>query len=272
MIHIIIYISYIYCIYFLNKTLYSTIWKNIIKNITMAKTNFNYYIDKKPKPKYRGILHGITTYIISILLIYSFYYNKNQEVFLFLIGKFCIYFISAIYHLYPFKSENNLNTIHNIDLIIIPLSIHSGITVYANKYGLGLYNELYIAIGLVCINIILIAIQKIYHKNTKHTVSIIRHSIIALYSIYVFYISGKSVKYNILWMLMLTVYTIAFYCGTLVDNTNLNVPVIEPIYFPHHIKNIWSTHEDMHFLILVADILKAILSLQFYNSNLFIMN
>ena len=62
---------------------------------------------------------------------------------------------------------------------------------------------------------------------------------------------------------MLLTYTTSFYCAGLVDSCNICNPPIQPIYFYHHKKNVWTIHEDMHLLILIADIIQFILSINY---------
>ena len=270
MFNLLVQTSQIFCMYFLCNQLYPVLFKNIIKHLNQSSNKCYYYIDNKPKPKYRGILHGIMSYVIIALLIYSFYTNKPIQINIFLYGKFSLYFASAIYHLYPFKSSTYLKFFHSIDLIVIPLAAHSGITMFANN-GMGFFTELYIVFGILFTNIILILIKNTYN-NTKYIISIVRHGIIAMYSGYVLYISGKSVKYNYLWWSMVFTYIGSFYCAGLVDKCDLCNPPIQPIYFYHHKQNVWSIHEDMHLLIFIADIIQAILSMNYYHSELFITN
>ena len=183
-----IYTLDLYCYYSIYKIIYQSLLKPLLFNLTLPDNQQNYYIDRKPKPKFRGVLHGFGTLFILTMLLASYlsiYHSK--ELFIFLFGKLCIYFVSALYHLYPFKNILDMEFVYIIDLSVIPLSIHSGITMYSNNTGLGFYNDL----KLVCLVIFIIFITMLFKfikPNLKQVISIIRHSLLAIYTIYVFYI------------------------------------------------------------------------------------
>ena len=250
----------IYCIANTFNIFYITLHKNIIHKFTIPTYQSYIYIDKKPKPKFRGILHGYVSTLLFISLVFIYFFNyMPKELVSFLIGKLCIYYASAFYHLYSFKTIDDMNWAHFIDLIIIPLSIYSGITYYTNIYGLGFYNEIYLVSLLIIVNIIIMVFGNIY-------TSAIRHIIIALYSCYVMYISGKATQFNILWIIMLVIYSMGFIAASIIDKHRIEKPLEEPNYLFYHKKGIWNLHEDMHLLIFIGDVIKFILSLQYHNN------
>ncbi len=250
----------IYCIVNIFNIFYITLHKNIIHKFTIPTYQSYIYIDKKPKPKFRGILHGYVSTLLFISITIMCYYNIiSKELIIFLIGKLCIYYASAFYHLYSFKTIDDMKWAHYIDISIMPLSGYAAICYFSNIYGLGFYNEIYLVTILIILNFIIMAFSNIY-------TSAIRNTILALYGGYTIYISGKASQFNYLWTTMLVIYILGFITASIIDNYRLTNPLKEPNFLFYHKKGIWNLHEDMHLLIFIGDVIKFILSLQYHNN------
>lgn len=89
------------------------------------------YADGKPRPLFRGVLHGLTSVILAsgiVWLVLSIFVTQSVDtkwlpVAFFMSGKFASYVSSAFLHLYDFKSANSATIALQLDLICVPLSI-----------------------------------------------------------------------------------------------------------------------------------------------------
>lgn len=88
------------------------------------------YSDGKPKPLFRGVVHGVVTTLIAFILpalVAALLLGKLAPRWWamvgFLLGKGASYFASAFLHLYPFATVGGVTTALKIDLMAVPLSI-----------------------------------------------------------------------------------------------------------------------------------------------------
>ena len=85
------------------------------------------YADGKPKPYFRGVLHGC----VAILLLPLLLGTRRWPVVMLFAGKLFNYSASAVFHLYPFKTTQAVQTALKIDLISISVSIWACTSPYA---------------------------------------------------------------------------------------------------------------------------------------------
>ena len=250
----------IYCIFNVFIFIYYTLHKNIIHKLIIFPNQQYTYIDNKPKPKFRGILHAYVSTLLFISIIFICHYNFiSNDLIIFLIGKFCIYYASAFYHLYSFKTIDDMKWAHYIDISIMPLSGYGVVNYFSNIYGLGFYNDIYLVTLLILFNFVIMRVSNLF-------TSVIRNILLALYGGYGIYISGKSCQFNYLWITMIIIYIMGFIFASIIDKYRLSNPLKEPTFLFYHKKGTWNLHEDMHVLIFIADVIKFILILQYHNN------
>ena len=80
------------------------------------------YADGKPRPLFRGVLHGVGSIAFIVGAVVAAI-RGDVGLCLGLIGKVATYSASAIFHLYPFKSVVGVTNAFIIDLIFITIPL-----------------------------------------------------------------------------------------------------------------------------------------------------
>ena len=80
-----------------------------------------HYVDGKPRPLFRGVLHGLLSVALAACLLSTSIWNLPAFSLAFA-GKFVTYAASATFHLYPFSSVSAVTKAFVADLICVPFS------------------------------------------------------------------------------------------------------------------------------------------------------
>lgn len=209
------------------------------------------YVDKKPKPLFRGILHGVFSIVFFLL------YTTNDKLSLLYFGKFISYFASAFFHLYPFTERKNALRALKLDMIAIPINMHLNIIPFCTLNEKN--HNLLLCIVFTILQIIVVNWQftasKDYSLETpKGTSEHPRGILLIIQFIYVMLFIGCKMNFSNLWILNVILYCSAFILSIPVTMNHLEEPCY-PEILPWHTKCMYSLHEDFHLLLLIADFL-----------------
>jgi len=220
------------------------------------------YVDGKPKPFFRGCLHGfvfiiIVFSIVVVVLAISFgqLSSKWWGIVGFLSGKGACYGASAVLHLHKFTSVTGVTNALRIDLMMVSTSI-LGTTApirfmidhrTSNTYFL-------LEVGFCVANALLVVKQLSGHcgldtpkgrSDTSREVLVVAH--------FLWSIGITAVYWGFQRWLIAAVfsYVLAFALSVPVTRTHFEEPVSE-ILFWHKIQ-VWGFHEDFHMALLFAD-------------------
>lgn len=225
-----------------------------MKNVLERKT----YIDGKPKPWYRGVIHGIFSAIFFVFSVGSFTCNVLDSspwpcygFSLLLFSKFFSYLASALLHLFPYITVAAATEALKFDLIAISVSI--GFTVLpftlTSEEAKASFTVSFLSILLQLICVQWQFRGHIGLDTPAHSSELPRNGLMVLQWLDTSYRVGKATSYSTSWCFACTTYIMSFALAGPVTASHHE----EPVHFPWHKRGVWSLHEDFHLMLLAAD-------------------
>ncbi|GMH74752.1 hypothetical protein TrLO_g3373 [Triparma laevis f. longispina] len=226
------------------------------------------YIDGKPKPYFRGYVHGIGTIVFGFLTVCStLYTGKNFGTTptlltnywwgftLLLFGKFISYAASAWLHLYPFQSKKWVTEALKTDLVCIVLSV--GFTSLAFFPAWSEESLLGFGITLAFMFLNLACVQWTFTghiglETPKNRSEVPRNICLVLQFVDIAYKIGKSTDFSRMWFCTMCTYITAFVFAGPVTASHEKEPIVG-MFFWHKLQRN-SLHEDFHNVLAIADI------------------
>ena len=232
--------------------------KCVVEHQSTRLTNQNPH----PQPKYRGVIHGLSTlffmsstissYLLNSLLP-SQYHPYYWTLTLLLFAKSLSYFASALLHLYPFKSVRGVTEALKFDLIAIAASIGFTALPFASTYSdimqTTAITTLFIGGQLVCVEW-----QFWGHtglETPRNRSELPRNLLLVLQFLQTSRQIGEAMFYSFFWKAGIFTYAVAFCLAAPVTARHKEEPFFKVL--PWHKKGIFSMHEDFHNVLLIAD-------------------
>ncbi len=220
---------------------------------------YRQYADGKPRPFFRGRLHGFITVVIlmcivgaSLLIVNSVLSLQWWRLVFFLFGKFISYAASSALHLYPFKTKKGVTDALRLDLIAVPISIWA-----TSSPLVELWDQKEFAIGLFfsIANCVLVWWQFKGHvglETPKHRTDVPREILIIIQfaRCIIKFKSHFGLSKELVSAIML--YLTGFACSAPVTHAHETEAMLS--YAPHHARQIWGLHEDFHVFLFAADV------------------
>jgi len=229
-----------------------------------------YYADGKPRPLFRGVLHGVVTFLlitialpgVVIALANGTLPIRWWKFVVFLAGKALSYGSSAILHLYPFVNLNALTNALKLDLLAINVSICvSCLCVWRIEYALGT------GVVICLISAFLIYWQFRGHlglstpkgrSDTPRVTLFVAQWFKALLLVWWSYGFRDFVIGSYVF------YIVAFLLSLPVTNAHGKEPMSKLV--PWHKAGVYGFHEDFHWSLLLADLCSAGISIRILNA------
>ena len=240
------------------------------------------YIDGKPKPYYRGLIHGSFFFIFTLATAISFvkvlhisiedeiedessqpdpdpaHSLKHLQYFgltALFFGKALSYFASALLHLFPFKSSLFVTKALKFDLIAIAVSIGFTALPFINTRSEGLL-VFGLTVGFVIIQLLSVEWQFFRHiglDTPENRTDIPRNFILIIQFLYTCSLIGKNLGYSNIFWATFVAYAVSFSLAGPVTASHEHEPVVS--FFKWHKVKVWSLHEDFHAALLVSDLM-----------------
>jgi len=220
------------------------------------------YVDGKPKPFFRGCLHGfvfiiIVFSIVVVVLAISFgqLSSKWWGIVGFLSGKGACYGVSAVLHLHKFTSVAGVTNALRIDLMMVSTSI-LGTTApirFMIEHRTS-YIYFLIEVGLCVANALLVVNQFSGHiglDTPKGRSDTPREILVVVHFLWSIGITAVYWGFDGWLIAAVSYYALAFALSVPVTRAHFEEPVSE-ILFWHKIQ-VWGFHEDFHLALLFAD-------------------
>ena len=211
-----------------------------------------HYVDGKPRPLFRGVLHGLLSVALAIAAVLSTSIWNLPAFSLAFAGKFVTYAASATFHLYPFSSVSAVTKAFVADLICVPFSACAAVVPFLQAADVA--REALFAGTVLLFNAVAVLWQthnQIGLKTRDDRSDAPRCVATAIYIIWVFTYTGIVVDFNALWGATLGFSLVAAALSTPVTKAH----AIEPIVYwvPWHARGVWSLHEDFHLVLALSD-------------------
>jgi hypothetical protein len=223
------------------------------------------YADGKPKPYFRGYLHGLLAAISGVLTVaVTMYTGKNAmdpkanlwwgfTVALF--GKFLSYAASAMLHLFPFKDPFWVTEALKADLVCITLSV--GFTALAftpvwSSHSLHIFGT---TIGFMLVNLACVHWTFSGHvglETPKGRSEVPRNIALVLQFLNICYELGEFTNYSRTWVACTSCYVTSFLFAGPVTASHSEEPMGGSLFFWHKLQRN-GLHEDFHNVLAIAD-------------------
>jgi len=240
------------------------------KKLQKCAFRVRYYADGKPRPLFRGVLHGVVTVLlvtlalpwVVIALANGTLPSHWWKFVVFLAGKALSYGSSATLHLYPFVNLKPLTNALKLDLLAINVSICvSCLCVWRADYAIGT--------GTV---ICLFSAGLIYWQFRGHLGLSTPKGRSDIPRVVLFVAQWFKALLLVWWnygfrdlaICSYVFYIVAFCLSLPVTNAHGKEPMWEII--PWHKPGVYGTHEDFHLILLLADLCIAGISIRILNS------
>jgi len=221
------------------------------------------YYDGKPRPKCRGLLHGIVFFIIASVALPVFVYGifsgvytpKYWRLVLYLMGKGFSYGCSAVLHLFPFRSAWHLTSALKWDLAAVAISIWTSSMLVVTWYWEILVVGI-IGAGIVVVNGVLVHYQFKGHssglKTPEGRSDTPRIVLLLAQFLGTMFYAGLHYGFGDLWQASSILYILSFTASIPTTFSHEKEPLCK--WLPWHRPGIYGFHEDFHWLLLTADV------------------
>lgn len=229
-----------------------------------------YYADGKPRPLFRGVLHGVVTILlvtlalpgVVIALSIGTLPSRWWKFAVFLAGKALSYGSSAILHLYPFVNLKALTNALKLDLLAINVSICvSCLCVWRADYAIGTGT----AICLISAGLIYWQFRGHLGLSTPKGRSDIPRVVLFVAQWFKgLVLVSWNYGFRDLAIFSYLFYIIAFLLSLPVTNAHGKEPMSKMV--PWHKAGVYGFHEDFHWSLLLADLCVAGISIRNLNA------
>ncbi|GMI38308.1 hypothetical protein TeGR_g13092 [Tetraparma gracilis] len=247
------------------------------KSTSSKTTKKLQYADGKPKPKFRGYLHGLGSVIFGGAALYltlqtgrdSALGSQHAQNWWGLValcfGKFMNYFSSAVLHLYPFKDTFWVTEALKADLVCITLSVGFSAMAFEPVWSPESLSVFWWTIFFMLANLACVYWTFAGHiglRTPQGRSEVPRNICLVIQFLYVATKIGKSQDYSFLWMSAILFYVFAFAFAGPVTAAHDK----EPVYFFWHKIQRNGLHEDFHNVLAIADALMVVMAYQHIKS------
>jgi hypothetical protein len=212
------------------------------------------YADGKPRPLFRGVLHGLMALALAAGAIESSFLGL-PELAMGFAGKMVTYGASANFHLYPFSSVKGVTRAFIADVAFILFAPAGGLAPFLLGAETSVVaREVALASLAILLNFACVAWQcagqsglrtRADRSDTPRTV------VLVAYTAWAFIFVGTRTAFSGVWCALLGLSILAIAVSLPVTQAHAEEPHVERV--PWHARGIWGLHEDFHLVLAISD-------------------